>query len=135
MNNREFQRRISNFKRLLDPERARKEKQAEQAKGLAKGLALGSILGGLVGIFFAPDKGANTRQRAKEELERAKEVLGANIEVGKEKVTEFVEEQREVFGEKMVTLKGKLDKKNQCCGIDVEEDESAEDVEAAEALE
>lgn len=130
MYRREAQSRLSQLRNLLDPERARRERQAEQAKGLLKGLALGGVIGGLAGIFFAPDKGENTRQRAKEELDRAKAVLGANIELGKEKVAEFVEEQKEVFGEKMVTLKEKLNKNNQCCCVIEEEVE-----EAVEALE
>ncbi len=129
MNMREIQSRVSHLKSLLDPERARRERRIERSKGLAKGLALGAFLGGLAGVFFAPDKGENTRQKAKEELEKAKEILEVNLELGKDKVTEFVEDKKEVFGEKMVVIKDKINPKAACTiadGEEMEEEETAE---------
>lgn len=126
MNMREIENRVNHLKNLLDPERARREKRAERSKGLMKGLALGAFLGGLAGVLFAPDKGENTRQKAREELEKAKEILEVNYAVGKEKVSEFVEDQKEVLEEKMVVLKNKLNSKT-ACSLDDEEAADAEE--------
>ncbi len=127
-----FQKRVTELKRLLDPERIEREKERERKKSLARGLALGSLLGSLAGIFFAPDKGENTRQKTKDELDKIKENLEFNIvegkqklEVnlveGKEKLTEVYKQKKEVVSEKLSSLKEKTS-----CQPNIVEDDKLE---------
>ncbi|SNR96634.1 Gas vesicle protein [Anaerovirgula multivorans] len=131
MNLKDFQRKTAEIKQLLDPKRAEKEKKEEKKKAMTAGLALGAFFGGLAGIFFAPDKGENTRKKTKEELEKikenlqtsvieGKEKLEVNLAEGKEKLSEIYEDKKEVFSEKICTLKEKV---KPSCQPNVVEDE------------
>ncbi|KAB3529238.1 YtxH domain-containing protein [Alkaliphilus serpentinus] len=124
MNLRNIQSRVEHLKEMLDPQKRKREKAVERKKGLVKGLALGTFIGGLVGVFYAPDKGENTRKRAKEELEKAKEVIQNNIVEGKEKFGDFYDEKKDVIGEKMVILKEKMKaRENAAITDDISEDD------------
>ena len=63
MNLRNFQTRVQEFKKKLDPNRIEREKRAARRIGIVKGLVWGTLVGGIVGVFFAPDKGENTRKK------------------------------------------------------------------------
>lgn len=127
MNLKRMEEKVEAVKKMLDPDRAKREKAKERKKGIAKGLALGTFIGGLVGVFYAPDKGENTRKKAKEELEKAKEILENNIIEGKEKLGDFVEDKKEVFNEKMILVKEKVNAK---ADVAVAEDAPEEEEEA-----
>ncbi|WP_034328555.1 YtxH domain-containing protein [Alkaliphilus transvaalensis] len=105
MDRRVIQERVEHIRSLLDPERAKREKRVERSRGIAKGIAVGTLLGGLAGIFFAPDKGKNTRKKTKEELEKAKEILETNIQEGKGKFSEFMEERKSLLNGKTILVK------------------------------
>jgi gas vesicle protein len=96
------------IKAALNPNLIAQARRRERRRGLAKGLAAGTFIGGLVGVFFAPDKGENTRQKTKEEVLKAKDKLEVNMEEGKEKIATFYGETREVLEEKASDLKKKL---------------------------
>lgn len=131
MDFKKLQQRAENFRNMLDrnhlEEKRMVEKEKERKKGITKGLFLGTIIGGLAGIFFAPDTGANTRTKTKEELEKIKESLEVGIEEGKEKIaviyedkkekmTEIFEDKKEDIENKLISIKKKVNKIN--CSID-----------------
>lgn len=91
MNLRNFQTRVQEFKKRLDPNRIEREKCAAKRIGIVKGLAWGTLVGGIVGVLFAPDKGENTRKKAKDEIIKAKENLEVGLDQGKEKLVEMYE--------------------------------------------
>ncbi|SET65898.1 Gas vesicle protein [Natronincola peptidivorans] len=130
-----LQKKTQELKQLLDPKRAEKQKQEEKKKAMTKGLALGALLGSVAGIFFAPDKGENTRKKTKEELEKikdnlqtniveGKEKLDINLAEGKEKLAEVYEDKKVVFSEKVSAIKEKV--KSSCEPNVVEEEELEE---------
>ena len=108
MNINNMKKTMQNLKNSMDPERAKREKREAQKRGVAKGLALGGLVGGLVGVFYAPDKGENTRKKAKGEIDKAKEVLEVNYEEGKEKFNDIYEEKKYTIGEKIAATKSKI---------------------------
>ena len=108
MNLKNLNDKLESLRELVDPKRIQKEKKIERKKSIAKGLALGTFIGGIAGIFFAPDKGENTRKKTKEELDRVKNILEANIVEGKVKLEDFVEEKKEVISEKITELREKI---------------------------
>ncbi|KAB3530492.1 YtxH domain-containing protein [Alkaliphilus pronyensis] len=126
MNIGKIEEKVEAIKKILDPERAKRERAKERAKGVAKGLAIGSFIGGLAGIFFAPDKGENTRRRAKKELEKAKDILENNMVEGKQKFEGFMEEHKETINDKLMTVKDKF--KCKCNAEATEEDKPEEKV-------
>ncbi len=106
--------RVEHIKNLLDPETTKRQRRLERGKGIAKGLALGTLIGGLAGVFLAPDTGENNRKKAKEELEKAKETLETNLKEGKTKLAELVDENKDIFKDKMIIIsdKNKRDEDN-----------------------
>lgn len=132
MDLKELRKKTEEWKQLFDPKRIEKERREEKRRAMTTGLALGAFFGGLAGIFFAPDKGENTRKKTKDELEKlkdnlqtniveGKEKLEINLVEGKEKLTEIYEEKKEVFSQKVGNLKEKM--KSSCEPNIVEEDE------------
>lgn len=105
---RELQERFNMIKRRLDPETIEREKRAERRKGMVKGFAIGSIIAGITALFLSPDTGENNRKKAKEELEKVKDVLETNIAEGKEKLVQVYEETKEIIEDKKNVLAGKL---------------------------
>lgn len=105
---RELQEKFNMIKKRLDPETIEREKRAERKKGMVKGFAMGSIIAGIIALFLSPDSGKNNRKKAKEELEKVKDVLEANIAEGKEKLIQVYEETREIIEDKKNVLAGKL---------------------------
>ena len=105
---RELQERFNMIKRRLDPETIEREKRAERKKGMVKGFAIGSIIAGITALFLSPDTGENNRKKAKEELEKVKDVLETNIAEGKEKLVQVYEETKEIIEDKKNVLAGKL---------------------------
>jgi len=116
--------RVRELTAALDSNRIQQEKKAEQRKGIALGLTTGAILGGLAGIFFAPDKGENTRQKTREELLKAKEKveeelretkirLEESLEQGKDKAAAFYAETKEVLEDKAQDIKDRLQKEKE----------------------
>ncbi len=109
MHIKELQKKVENIRRRLDPEVIEREKRIEKTKGLAKGVAIGSILAGATALFLSPDSGKNNRKKAKEELEKAKEVLETNLNEGREKLSKVYELKKETIEAKKNMLKEKLD--------------------------
>ncbi len=105
---RELQERFNMIKRRLDPETIEREKRAERKKGMVKGFAMGSIIAGITALFLSPDTGENNRKKAKEELEKVKDVLEVNIAEGKEKLVQVYEETKEIIEDKKNVLAGKF---------------------------
>jgi gas vesicle protein len=108
MNLKNFNVKLESLRELVDPKRIQREKKLEKKKGLAKGLALGTFIGGIVGIFFAPDKGKNTRRKTKEELERVKNILEANIAEGKVRLEDLADKKKEALAETITVLRDKI---------------------------
>ena len=103
-----LQEKFNMIRRRLDPETIEREKRAERKKGVVKGFAIGSIVAGITALFLSPDTGENNRKKAKEELEKVKDVLETNIAEGKEKLIQVYEETREIIEDKKDVLAGKL---------------------------
>lgn len=103
-----LQEKFNMIRRRLDPETIEREKRAERKKGMVKGFAIGSIVAGITALFLSPDTGENNRKKAKEELEKVKDVLEINIAEGKEKLIQVYEETREIIEDKKDVLAGKL---------------------------
>lgn len=108
MNIRELQKKMENVRKRLDPEVIEREKKIEKRKGIAKGVAIGSLVAGMTALFLSPDSGKNNRKKAKEELEKAKELLEENIIEGKEKLSKVYDIQKETIESKKNILKEKL---------------------------
>ena len=127
MNLKELNERLERVRDRVDPKRIEREKKIERKRSLAKGIALGTFLGGVAGLFFAPDKGENTRKKTKEELDRVKNILEANIVEGKVKLEDFVEEKKEIITEKITELREKIitDKEEAPFIVQEEEEELA----------
>lgn len=104
MNFGELQERFNTIKRRMDPETIEKEKKIERKKGMIKGFALGSIIAGTAALFLSPDNGENNRKRAKEKLEKIKDILGANIARGGKRVIQVYEDAREIIDDKKNVL-------------------------------
>ncbi|MBU5677125.1 YtxH domain-containing protein [Alkaliphilus sp. MSJ-5] len=109
MHIKELQKKVENIRRRLDPEVIEREKRIEKTKGLVKGAAIGSIIAGATALFLSPDSGKNNRKKAKEELEKAKEVLETNLNEGREKLSKVYELKKETIEAKKNMLKEKLD--------------------------
>lgn len=109
MHIKELQKKVENIRRRLDPEVIEREKRIENTKGLVKGVAIGSIVAGATALFLSPDSGKNNRKKAKEELEKAKEVLETNLNEGREKLSKIYESKKETIEAKKNMLKEKLD--------------------------
>lgn len=109
MHIKELQKKVENIRRRLDPEVIEREKRIENTKGLVKGVAIGSIVAGATALFLSPDSGKNNRKKAKEELEKAKEVLETNLNEGREKLSKIYELKKETIEAKKNMLKEKLD--------------------------
>ncbi|MBM7616291.1 YtxH domain-containing protein [Alkaliphilus hydrothermalis] len=112
MNRKDIKQRVDYIKSLLDPETAKRQKRKERSRGLAKGLAVGTLLGGIAGVFFAPDKGENTRMKAKGELDKAKDVLETNFQEGKSKLSNIVESKKGFLKDGIVVVKDKNNSHN-----------------------
>jgi len=126
MNLKELNERLERVRDRVDPKRIEREKKIERKRGLAKGLALGTFLGGIAGLFFAPDKGENTRKKTKEELDRVKNILEANIVEGKVKLGDFVEEKKEAISEKITELRDKINSDKEEAPFIVQDEEEKE---------
>ncbi|MDR5659895.1 YtxH domain-containing protein [Serpentinicella sp. ANB-PHB4] len=105
---RNAQEKIETVKKMLDGRKIQEEKNNERKKGITKGLIAGTVIGGLAGLFFAPDKGENTRKKTKEELSKVKDQLQTNFAEGKEKLTEIYADQKEIVEDKLIILKDKV---------------------------
>ncbi|ABR47476.1 hypothetical protein Amet_1270 [Alkaliphilus metalliredigens QYMF] len=138
MNVKDLQSRVDKVRDLLDPNRIERQKKKARQEGVVKGIAFGAIIGSITGIFFAPDKGENTRKKTKEELEKAKDKLEVNLEIakdkfevnfeeGKEKFSEVVDTKKEVVLSKVEALKEKMGYDNSPNVINEEELESIEE--------
>ncbi len=127
MNLKELNERLERVRDRVDPKRIEEEKKREKKRGIARGLALGTFIGGIAGIFFAPDKGENTRKKTKEELDRVKNILEANIVEGKVKLEDFVEEKKEVITEKITELRDKINTDKEEAPFIVQEEEEEEE--------
>ncbi|HZK02486.1 MAG TPA: YtxH domain-containing protein [Anaerovoracaceae bacterium] len=99
-----LQEKFNTFKRQMDPETIEKEKKAERRKGIVKGFAVGSVIAGITALFLSPDSGKNNREKAKKELDKAKDILGTGIEDGKKKLAQVYEDTKEVIKEKRDAL-------------------------------
>jgi len=108
MDIKELQKKMENLRKRLDPEVIEREKKIEKTKGIAKGIAIGSIIAGATALFLSPDSGKNNRKKAKEELEKTKELLEINILEGREKLSEIYDTQIESIETKKNILKEKL---------------------------
>ncbi len=126
MNLKDLNEKLEKVRDRVDPKRIEKEKKREKKRGIAKGLALGTFIGGIAGVFFAPDKGENTRKKTKEELDRVKNILEANIVEGKVKLEDFVEEKKEVITEKITELRDKINTDKDEAPFIVQEEEEEE---------
>lgn len=113
MNIKELQNRVNMFKRRMDPKIIEREKRAEKKKGVAKGFAIGSVIAGITALFLSPDSGKNNRKKAKEELDKAKDILGVNLVEGKEKLSQVYEDTKEVIKDKKDLLTEKLNLKDE----------------------
>lgn len=106
---REFHNKFCGLRRRLDPEIVEMEKRLERQKGLATGLILGSVLASITTLLLAPDSGKNNRQKAREELEKTREILEANIVEGKKKLSQIYDETKEAIVNKKRALEGQMD--------------------------
>lgn len=112
MNIKDLQERLNTIKRRIDPEILEKEKRIERRKGMVKGFAIGGIIAGVTALFLSPDNGRKNRKRAKEELEKIKDILETNVTVGKKKLIQVYEDTKEIIEDK----KGVLTEKLKSCG-------------------
>lgn len=51
-------------------------------------LGAGLLAGGVLGVLFAPDKGAETRRKIRDEGKKLKDQVGDKLKWGKEKLDE-----------------------------------------------
>lgn len=129
MNFRELQERFNTIKRRMDPETIEEEKRIARKKGMIKGFALGSIVAGITALFLSPDNGENNRKRAKEELEKVKDILEVNIAKGRRRIIQVYEDTREIIDDKknMLTERLKTDDRMNVLEEDFEEMEENSD--------
>jgi len=118
MDIKELQKKVEDIRKRLDPEVIEREKKIENKKGIAKGIAIGSIIAGATALFLSPDSGKNNRKKAKEELEKAKELLETNIVEGREKLTQVYDTQIQSIEAKKNILKDKFNLTNDMNVID-----------------
>lgn len=119
---RELKNRFEVLAEFADSERLNRIKKEERRKGCANGLVVGAVIGVVIGLLYAPDKGENTRRKAKEEIRRAGDVLSVQYSEGREKMTDLFEDSKEIVVDKVEKIKDKL-RKESSGGIFVVEDE------------
>ena len=135
MNLRELQEKFNTIKRRMDPETIEREKRIERKKGMIRGFALGSVIAGITALLLSPDNGENNRKRAKEELEKVKDILKTNIARGGERIIQVYEDAREIIDDKkdMLTERLKTDDGMNVLEEDFEEtEEDSDEVEYGE---
>lgn len=88
---RDLEKRISRFTEGINFQQSKRE---ANKRGLLKGIALGTVVGAVLGVLYAPEKGAVTREKTKEEIRRLKEEMEDRFDQGKEKATELLEEKK-----------------------------------------
>lgn len=108
MDLRNVQERVLTLKQMLDPSRIEREKRAERRRGLVKGLMIGAVLGGLAGVLLAPDTGKNNRRKAREELQRIKDIVEENALEGREKFSKIVSDGKEEFNKGIISMGNRI---------------------------
>lgn len=105
--------RVYGIRRRLDPEIVEMEKRLERQKGIitgiAAGIAIGSVLASVTTLLVSPDSGENNRRKAKEELEKRKELLEINLMEGKNKLSQIYEDTKEKINSKKRALEEGLE--------------------------
>ncbi len=132
MNLRELQEKFNTIKRRMDPETIEREKRIARKRGMIKGFALGSIVAGVTALFLSPDNGENNRKRAKEELEKIKDILEANIAKGEKRIIKVYEDAREIIDDKKSMLTERLKTGD---GMNASEENSGETEEDLDEME
>lgn len=96
---------------------------------------MGSVIAGITALLLSPDNGENNRKRAKEELEKVKDILKTNIARGGERIIQVYEDAREIIDDKkdMLTERLKTDDGMNVLEEDFEEtEEDSDEVEYGE---
>ncbi|MGV8145916.1 MAG: YtxH domain-containing protein [Alkaliphilus sp.] len=119
---RELRNRLEVLAELADAERLHRIKRDERRRGCAKGLVVGAVIGGVIGLLFAPEKGEDTRRKAKGEMKRASDIISIHCSEGKEKIADLYEDSKDMVIEKAVKIKDRI-KSTSSEGILVVEDE------------
>ncbi|EGV44286.1 YtxH domain-containing protein [Bizionia argentinensis JUB59] len=68
------------------------------------GLLAGTAIGVTLGILFAPDKGANTRQRIAEETAHARDTMSEGAHNLKDKISSTVSNKKENLDDQLESL-------------------------------